>query len=228
MKKIVFYLFLFVLVLTPFSQAVSQSNFTTEEETIVFDSTGLPQWAKDVRRWDIVAFGTFPFSMLFTTFFHDMYRWNKANSMDFSSEGRRYAPWPFKSAGAVEMTNKEFKRNILMAAGLSATLAFTDLLIVKLRQNKERRRIESKPPSGGTFIIEKRPVETIQAKNESEVPEIQADTDDAVNDDEFDMDDTINADDEFDMDDTINMDGEFDSDSHTSEEDLHFDEPSVE
>jgi hypothetical protein len=166
MNKIVFSLILFILILTPFYNAAAQSSVITEEEIKVFNTTGLPQWVKDLRRWDIIAFGTFPFSMFLASFFNDLYRWNKANGMDFSNEGRRYAPWPFKSAGAVDPTSREFRNDILLAVGFSVTLAFTDLLIVKIRQNKERRRIENKPPSGGTFTIERRTNE--DAGNEEE------------------------------------------------------------
>jgi hypothetical protein len=94
--------------------------------------------------------------MFLTSFFHDLYRWNKANGMEFSSEGRRYAPWPFKSTGAIDLTSQEFKKNLFIAAGISAVFAFVDLLIVKLRRNREMRRLESIPPSGGTYIIERR------------------------------------------------------------------------
>jgi hypothetical protein len=159
MKKNIFIIILFIFILSPFYQAEAQTSDTADEEEIVFNTTGLPQWVKDVRRWDIIAFGTFPFSMFFASFFHDLYRWNNANGFDFSNEGRRYAPWPFKSAGAVDLTSQEFKRNILIAAGFSVVFAFIDLLIVKIRQNRERRRIESKPPSGGTYVIERRSTE---------------------------------------------------------------------
>jgi hypothetical protein len=170
MKKTVFIIFLFILVLSPFYQVSAQTSDAAAEGEIVFDTTGLPQWAKDARRWDIIAFGTYPFSMFLASFFHDLYRWNSANGMEFTAEGRRYAPWPFKSPGAIDLTSQEFKRNILIAAGLSATFAFIDLLIVKLRQNKERRRIESKPPSVGTYIIERRSNRNVEETMEPEVP----------------------------------------------------------
>jgi hypothetical protein len=108
--------------------------------------------------------------MFLATFFNDLYRWNNANGMEFSSEGRRYAPWPFKSAGAIDLTSQEFKRNIFIAAGLSAAFAFIDLLIVKLRRNRELRRIESKPSSGGTYVIERRSNETVKETIEPEIP----------------------------------------------------------
>ncbi|MCL2209260.1 MAG: hypothetical protein FWC19_01290 [Treponema sp.] len=155
MKEKVFIFLLFVFLLTPLSKAAAQSS-VLEDGEIVFNTSGLPDWVKDVRRWDIIAFGTFPFSMFFTAFAVDIFRWGFESGFSFSMEGRRYAPWPFKSAGAVELTSGEFTRNIWIAVGLSAALAFADLLIVKLRQRDEKRRTDSSPPvSGGTYTIEK-------------------------------------------------------------------------
>jgi len=151
MKKTVFTIVLFSMLLIPGLKAEAQ-NIHDSETTSVFDMKGFSQWAKDFRRWDIIAFGTFPFSMFFVNFFYDMYRWNRANGMDFSAEGRRYAPWPFKSAGAVELTGKELGRTILLAAGLSVVFAFTDLFLVKMKRKKEAK-IE--PPSTGSYTIEK-------------------------------------------------------------------------
>ena len=152
MKIFCFIIMFFLFLVTPALQVQAQSS-TSATTTVTFDTTDFPQWAKDMRRWDIIAFGSFPFSMFTVTFFSDVFRWADANKMDFSEAGRRYAPWPLKSAGAVEMTKEEYQRTILIAAGVSAVIAFTDLIIVKIRQNKERRRIESKP--SGSVIINK-------------------------------------------------------------------------
>ncbi|MDR2517419.1 MAG: hypothetical protein LBC88_08585 [Spirochaetaceae bacterium] len=138
----------------PVHHAAAQSSAPTTGSS-TFDTTGFPQWAKDMRRFDIVAFGSFPFAMFATTFFMDTRRWIDANSMDFSEEGRRYAPWPFKSAGAVAMTNKEQETTLLIAAGLSVAVAFTDLIIVQIKRRQEQRRAERLPE--GDVIINKRP-----------------------------------------------------------------------
>jgi len=164
-RNIFLIIILFTLFLGPLSLAAAQSGGSSSSNSlIIFDTTGLPQWAKDLRRGDIVAFGTFPFSMMFVNFFYDLYRWNNANNMDFSSEGRRYAPWPLKSAGAVDKTSAEFKRSVLMAAGLSVTIALTDFIIVKMRRDRQRR-MERLPPSG-TFVIERRPVKNVEPEED--------------------------------------------------------------
>lgn len=152
MKKLFFLFFIFSLLLTPLYQAEAQSTNTT---TVTFNSSDLPQWVKDMRRFDIISFGMFPFSMFFVTTVSDMIRWRDANNFSMTEEGRRYAPWPAKSAGAYEMTNDEYKRTILMAAGVSVGVALLDLMIVNIKRNSERRRVESLPSS--TFEIERKP-----------------------------------------------------------------------
>jgi hypothetical protein len=147
-------LILFLMIPVYHAAAQTASTGTTASPN-TFNTTGFPQWAKDMRRWDIVAFGSFPFTVLATTFAMDTRRWIDANSMDFSEDGRRYAPWPFKSAGAVAMTNKELETTLLIAAGLSAAIAFTDLIIVQIKRHKERRRAESLP--AGNVIINTSP-----------------------------------------------------------------------
>jgi hypothetical protein len=150
MKNIFFIFCIFSLLLSPLSKVLAQDTQN------IFDTSDFPQWAQDLRRWNIVSFGVFPFSMFFVSFATDIIRWNDANGMDFSADGRRYAPWPLKSAGAIELTNDEFKRNIMMAIGLSATVAIVDLIIVRIKRDNERRRIDSRP--AGSIIIERSPI----------------------------------------------------------------------
>ena len=63
--------------------------------------TNSPQWVKDLRRGEIVFFGTLPFTVFYTRTIMSIIRMGQ-NNWD-----PRYAPWPFQSAGAVAMTNNE-------------------------------------------------------------------------------------------------------------------------
>ena len=148
-------LLIIVLFSLLFISACQTTAKTNSGALISPDPKEFPQWAKDMRRFDIIAFGSFPFSIFTVTFFSDVNRWNNANGMDFSEEGRRYAPWPVKSAGAVEMDKGEFEQVMLNAALLSIGIAVTDLVIVKIKRSRERRRMESLP--SGTAIIIKMP-----------------------------------------------------------------------
>ena len=153
MKKTLLIFFIISLLMIPAFKASGQ-NLPNN-----FDTSEFPQWGKDLRRVDIIMFGIFPFSMFFVTTVMDSIRWYQNTNFSFSEEGRRYAPWPLKSAGAAEMTKDEHFRTIMIAAGVSVTVALVDLLIVKLRQDKERRRIESMQRS--TYNIDKNPVNPV-------------------------------------------------------------------
>jgi len=131
-----------------------QAQQTTQE--IKPDPKERPQWLRDLRRAEIVAFGSFPFAMFTATMGMDLYRWQRANGMSW--DDRSYAPWPLKSAGAVAMTDDEQKNTITLAIGLSLTVALVDHLIVRIRRQRERRRIEEMP--AGTIIINRIPAES--------------------------------------------------------------------
>ena len=150
MKKLFFLPVLFSLFLF---QAHCQNLSTAEPTIAVFEISKGAQFVKDLRRWEIIAFGSFPFAMFNVTFITDMIRWYDANRFDFSEEGRRYAPWPLKSAGAVEMSSGKLGRTILISAGVSLLVASIDIAIVLINRNLERKRISSMP--SGSVTIER-------------------------------------------------------------------------
>ena len=149
LKKLFIFFILFIIY--PFFHAGAQSNIVPDTK----ENYEFPQWAKDLRRWEIVAFGSFPFTMFTSTFAMDMYRWHNYNGMKNSDGGMRYAPWPLKSAGAVDMTKKEYENTMIIAAGLSVAIAVTDLIIVQVKRQKARQRAESLPVT--TTIINRQP-----------------------------------------------------------------------
>ena len=158
MNRVIFSVLLVIFLLNSFSCATTQGASSTPSATITTSETEekeLPQWVKDMRRWDIIAFGSFPFAVFTSAVVTDIRRWYENSNFDFSEEGRAYAPWPLKSSQAVERTNEEIETMLITAAIISATLAFTDLAIVYLKRNKERRRAEALPK--GTVIINRMP-----------------------------------------------------------------------
>jgi len=146
-QAVIFFLLLAISV----SLAPAQTN-TTNTNNNFFDLSGAPQWVKDLRRWEIVAFGTIPFAMFTATFGMDMYRWNNANGMDWSDNGRKYAPWPLKSAGAFGMESDEMEKTLIIAASLCVTVAFTDLVITLIKRANARKRAEALPHNATTII----------------------------------------------------------------------------
>ena len=136
-------LFCLIFIFFPVTELFSQNcNDLTKTET---QETVRPQWVKDLRRWEIIAFGSFPFTMFFSTFGMDTYRFAK-NGWNFD-----YAPWPLKNAGGPQMENKEFQTTIIIAASLSVAVAFADMAIVQAKRNKVRQQAASLP-AGSTII----------------------------------------------------------------------------
>jgi hypothetical protein len=142
-------------------------------QTFVQDGTALlpssqtgaaefPQWARDLRRAEIIAFGTFPFTMFTATFAVDTWRTSRHNW------DPRYAPWPFKTAGAIEMTNEEHEIVIAVAGISSLALALTDFVIVQVKRGKARQRALQTPE--GTPIIIKRPLPGAETLLPEEAP----------------------------------------------------------
>jgi hypothetical protein len=160
--------FFFLLLALPVFLVPAQTSDTNTKNNF-FDLSGAPQWVRDLRRWEIVAFGTIPFAMFTATFGMDMYRWNKANNMDFSDAGRRYAPWPLKSAGAINMDSREMEQTLIIAASLCVSVAVTDLIITLIKRHKAQKRAEALPHNAIT--INRRPL----YDETPEEPEVQDD-----------------------------------------------------
>jgi hypothetical protein len=130
---------------TPSTQSVDLGLPATQ-----FDMEGFPQWSKDLRRAEIVAFGSFPFTMFIASTAMETWR--------FSAHGgdQRYAPWPFKGAQAIDMSAEEHKKVILYAVLGSVALSLTDFVIVQIKRSNERKRAESLP--AGTPIVVRSPM----------------------------------------------------------------------
>jgi len=124
----------------------SDSSMTSSH----FDMSGFPQWSKDLRRFEIVAFGSFPFTYFFSTVGFDTYRF-ATNNWD-----RRYAPWPIKPAAAIEQTQEQKFRVLGAAAGGALLVALIDYSIVVYKRNKREKEIRSIP--AGTPIIVRTPL----------------------------------------------------------------------
>jgi hypothetical protein len=114
-----------------------------------FDTSEFPLWAKDLRRAEIVAFGSLPFTIFFATFAMDTFR--------FANNGAdaRYAPWPFKSAGAIDMDSRDRTQTIITAAAASVVISLVDYFIVRYKRSKAED--ESARLSPGDPIIIRKP-----------------------------------------------------------------------
>jgi hypothetical protein len=123
-----------------------------EGENPVKAASLTPLWLKDLRRAEIVAFGSFPLTMFWTSFLMDLFR-TASHGWD-----NRYAPWPFKGAGAVAMTNQELSMMFTIAISSSVVIAVVDHFIVRHRRSKAGAgsgpvRLDKKPASSRAVIV---------------------------------------------------------------------------
>ena len=130
MRTMVFLLLLFALLFAPLSELQAQGTDISSDQSYSFDRSTVPQWAKDLRRFDIIAFGTFPFTMIFTTIGYDIYL--NSNSLTRPSNYHNDV--------------------LLIAAGASLTFALVDIIITVVKRSKEQSRLESIP--AGNYEIE--------------------------------------------------------------------------
>jgi len=167
MKKTGLLILLLTVSVTFFpAQAAAQAEGIFNENE--FETNNVPQWARDLRRWEIVLFGSFPFAMFTSTLIMDSVIWIQAGEMGMNDQARRYAPWPLKSSGAIAMGDRAQVRTIGFAVGLSAAVAFADLIIVQVRRQRERKKAELLPVA--TTIITRSPWPD---EPEDEIQEIQ-------------------------------------------------------
>ena len=141
---------LFFLCLLLFLASLSGLQAQDTMTSTHFDMSAFPLWARDLRRFEIIMFGSFPFAYFFTTFGYDTYRWSN-NGWD-----TRYAPWPITSAGAIEPGKGEKLMTLGVSAGVSVLIAVVDYGIMRYRRNRLER--ESSKISEGNQIIVRRPL----------------------------------------------------------------------
>ncbi|MBN1524087.1 MAG: hypothetical protein JW904_06390 [Spirochaetales bacterium] len=97
----------------------------TEEE--------FPEWMLDLRRGEIVFFGTMPFSFLIALEAVDIGRYY-AHDQD-----RAYAPWPFRDATAIPFSVEEQLWIVGTALFISLSTAVVDFFINKAFQAGQRK-----------------------------------------------------------------------------------------
>lgn len=109
----------------------------------------VPLWLKDLRRAEIVALGSFPFTMMLAALGMDTYRFISHNG------DSRYTPL-IKSPGAEPMTGDEFAATIAAAAAASLAISLADFIVVQYKRRAQAKQVENLPP--GTPIIIRKPL----------------------------------------------------------------------
>ncbi|MDR0410822.1 MAG: hypothetical protein LBH75_02470 [Treponema sp.] len=105
---------------------------TIDNNPLRYDPSEFPQWARDLRRFDVITIGAFPFAFFTATFFTDMMRWSQ-NDWQMT-----YSPWPLKPAGAYETTDDEKLTVLGVAFIIAIGVAVLDLVVINIKRHKTR------------------------------------------------------------------------------------------
>jgi hypothetical protein len=132
-----------MLMLTlPVSRAAAQTTASQPAATETYPE--MPDWTRQLRRAEIIAFGAFPFAVFLSSFALDTYRWATNNW------NTAYAPWPLKTGNSTALlTDEEYGQTLLIAAGVSVVVALADFIIVRVKQRKAERLygpVQTNPP----------------------------------------------------------------------------------
>jgi len=90
-------------------------------EPIPYAGDEFYSWQKDLRRAEIITFGSLPFVTFMASIYFDIYRYYDNDK----EEG--YKPWPFKKSDtAIALTEDEQKRLVAVSAGIALGVAAFD------------------------------------------------------------------------------------------------------
>lgn len=135
MKKAAALGILLALALVPQARAQTAGGDTSAQSPAPA-AVEWPQFAKDLRRFDVISFGLFPFAYLVTSIGYDLTR--------FAGHGgdMAYAPWPIK--GDAGWSSQDYGRVLIGAAAISLSVAAVDLVIVLAKRRRAARLEEAR------------------------------------------------------------------------------------
>lgn len=94
---------------------------------IPYSRSEFPGWLWDLRRGEIVAIGSFPITLLFSTIAYQLFRYASNN---FSAD---YAPAILGGTSKVPLTQQDQINELLIAVGFSVTVAVIDFVLGKIQ-----------------------------------------------------------------------------------------------
>ncbi len=119
----------FLLAVMAFLSEYGYSAEKTPDYT-PYRASEFPGWVHDMRRFEIIFFGTLPFSFFYATAGYSLYTYASHNW------DSAYAPALFGNRTPPLRTNSEKLEIIGVSLSLSAVAALTDFIIGKIRREK--------------------------------------------------------------------------------------------
>jgi hypothetical protein len=135
-------LVLFALSLAP--AAAAQDNGTEPEP---YSPDEFPGWARDLRRGEIIALGSFPVVLLLSNIGYDLVRFG-VESWRAGEWNYTYAPWFFGPPDKPPLTEDERIGVIATAAGISVGVALLDFVIGRMTGRGSASGTRSTPSAG--------------------------------------------------------------------------------
>jgi hypothetical protein len=142
----VFVLFVILLTVFPHSALMASGRSQSGTESRAGEKDELPQWVRDLRRADIITFGSFPFTFFLAGIIVDTYR---ASQHGWDT---RYGPWPVNMGGSVSRTTGEHLATISVAAGGAVLVATADYIIQRVKRERAAREAARLAPSDPAVI----------------------------------------------------------------------------
>ncbi|HRR02352.1 MAG TPA: hypothetical protein P5286_05580 [Treponemataceae bacterium] len=144
MKRGIALVLTFVLV-TGFLPAQTTTTNDSGTEPVPYEKDEFPSWQSDIRRAEIIAFGSLPFVTFMTSLTYDIYRYIDHDQQD------EYLPWPMKEKEIAEpLSEDDQKKILLISVGVAIGVALFDYGFRAIRRHirqsrQERRNREAQP-----------------------------------------------------------------------------------
>ncbi len=125
-KKTLVYMIILFILLPVVVYSENQENIPEEYEEDEF-----PGFLKDLRRAEIIFFGSLPISLFFTFEVYDISRWL------YHDRQAAYSPWPFRSYEYIPYSEGDTWRILISALSVSFLVALTDFIIGRIKRDAE-------------------------------------------------------------------------------------------
>lgn len=113
---------------------LAAATWAQSDEPVPYEEEEFPRWALDLRRGEIIFFGTLPFSLFFTSLGYSLIRYG-INNFDPA-----YAPTLVPGPNTVPLSQEEIVGVILTGVGLSLLAALADFIIGRILDKREAER----------------------------------------------------------------------------------------
>jgi len=94
-----------------------------------------PRWLRDLRRFEVIAVGTFPAALLVTNLGYSLYRFVSA-SIEAGSVTGESVPGVLGFGAGQTLEDEERRRVITVAVSLSASVAVLDWILGRLEDRR--------------------------------------------------------------------------------------------